>query len=329
MTLGDWLENNPRARPLMMLGVVGVVILMVGVLLGIGKKKKDPLVSEVVPVATIERPEPARTTVPVGGPVQEHIGQPAQHARMAWITENDVPGRATAGLDVPAVRKFAQWEEVTHVREQDNWDLVRGRDAQELWVPSRYLRFIKPSNTEKPSPAEITVMDFYQAVARQDYGAAYNFLTASWKHELTFNSFVDGYARTKNLRIEIARVVPLGGERYQVDVTMTAQEGEQEVPYNGSYTVEKADGQWEMTSGTLTRAPRPERDLQGEGSAPPVPVPSSAPQLTLPEAGSTPAPYPGLERRPAAPAETRQQPDSSVIPPSSPPTPVPSATVSF
>ena len=47
------------------------------------------------------------------------------------------------------------------------------------------------------------------------------------------------------------KVVPLSPTRIEVEVTMTADEQGLEIPYRGSYTVEKVDDHWDMTSGTL------------------------------------------------------------------------------
>ena len=281
MTLGDWLEENPRARPLLMFGLFAVVLLMVGLLLGISKKKKDKLVSEVT------RPEVSQSSVPTGSG-EEHVGQPAQRPRIAWISEKDVPGRQQAGLNLPVVRKYPQWEEIRWVREEDNWDLVRGSDGRELWVQSRYVAFAKPANLDKPSDAELTVMAFYQAVARKDYAAAYNFLSPPWKSTLDFNQFVEGYSRTLNLRTELSRVVPLGADRFQVDVSMIADELGKDIPYAGSYVVEKADDHWDMTSGSLSRLAQAERDLPPE-----IHIPAGVPTPLLPvEPGAAVTPVP-------------------------------------
>lgn len=325
MTLGDWMEENPKARPLLMFGLFALVLLMVGVLLGLGKKKKDPLISEMPDVTT--RTHTTVASVPTGGG-DEKLGQPAQGRKVAFIRDKDAPGKLDRGLNVADARKFKQWEEVSWIQEEDGWDKVRGDDGQELWVESKHVVFTRPANLDKPSDAEVTIMDFYQAVARKDYGAAYNYLSPAWKTELSFNRFVEGYSKTLSLRTEITRVTQLAPDRYQVDVSMTADEVGKDVPYAGSYVIEKAEDHWDMTSGSLTRTSppdRPERQLPNIAASPQPEATSSAPVATP----TSQAPVWGVPDRtlsPAAPVATPS--DAPVVVPGGESTPS-SATTGF
>ena len=59
-----------------------------------------------------------------------------------------------------------------------------------------------------------------------------------------------------SLRSEIVNVLELGQDRYQVDVAMEAVEEGAPVDYLGIYTVEKVDGKWYLTSGSLNKQAR-------------------------------------------------------------------------
>ena len=48
-------------------------------------------------------------------------------------------------------------------------------------------------------------------------------------------------------------MLELGQDRYQVDVAMEAVEEGAPIDYLGIYTVEKVDGKWYLTSGSLNK----------------------------------------------------------------------------
>ncbi len=290
MTLGDWFEENPKARPLLMLGLGAVLVLLIGVVIGATRKKKDPLVSELATPTVVSTLAPSASPVPTGGP--EQLGQPAVRLRAGWITEKDVPTRNSPGLNLPVQGKLQQWDEISWIREEENWDHVRCSDGKEVWIQSKYLVFTKPANLDKPTEAEQAVMAFYQAVARKDYAAAYSFLSGPWKAELDFKTFVEGYSRTVSLRTEISKVIPLSGTRVQVEVTMMADEVGQDVPYLGSYVVEKVEDHWDMAEGSLSRQAIVPRQLPSDSSdsgAPDIQAATPAPDSSVaPHEASSP-----------------------------------------
>lgn len=314
MSLADFFEENPRARPLLMLAFGAILILLIGVVIGVTRKRPTPLVSQMHTPEPLSSPLPSSSPlVPTGG--DEHLGQPAMKPRAAWITEKDTPTRPKPGLDVAATGKLDQWTEVSHIKEEDNWDQVRTLDGQEVWVQSKNVIFTKPANLQQPSEAEQAVMAFYQAVARKDYAAAYAFLSPPWRAELDFNTFVDGYSRTVSLRTEIAKVVPINPTKIEVEVTMVAEEQGVEVPYRGSYMVEKVEDHWDMTYGNLNREKPVPRQLPNESATPQA----SDPNVTVsPALISTPSPlaspeetHPKSESQTPAPALSTPEPASS------------------
>ncbi|MCA9792254.1 MAG: SH3 domain-containing protein [Candidatus Eremiobacteraeota bacterium] len=208
------------------------------------------------------------TTLPIPGPDQPAIPNGPVEApssakprrRVAWVTDDNVPARTQPGLNMPEVKKFTKWEEVYWIEDSSNWDHVALEDGQEVWLESRFLTFARPANLNAPSKAEKLVMGFYAGVARKDYTGAYEFLSPEWRKELSFAQFVDGYSHTLSLRSEIVNVVELGEDRFQVDVSMMADEDGKDVPYLGIYTVERVGERWMLTSGRLKRqAGPPER----------------------------------------------------------------------
>ncbi len=173
--------------------------------------------------------------------------------RTAWILENGTKARQKPGLNMEVVNTFNQGDEVFWVKDQLNWDLVEDQKGNPMWVESRSLTFIRPTNLNAPSVAERQVMDFYARVARKDYSEAYRHLSPEWKKELSYQRFEEGYSRTLSLRSEVSNVIELGPDRFQVDITQVADEDGADVDYLGSYTVEKIDGRFMMTSGLLRR----------------------------------------------------------------------------
>lgn len=257
------------------------------------------------PVAPINRtPEPSSSSgIPtMGGDSPRPIRAP-----IAWTVE-ETPLRSEPGLNLPPVRQLHPWEEVAHLQEHEQWDEIRTADGTQGWVQSKSLTFTKPANLNRPSEAEAATMAFYQAVMRKDYVQAYHYLAGPWREELDFNRFVEGYSRTVSLRTEIRQVIPMGQGLYQVDVSMIADELGQDVPYMGSYLVEKIGDDWLLTSGSLARtgpvpgdrpptttlrvpvvetlSPTPEPLPTEDASEPPSP--ESMPEVPVEDATGTP-----------------------------------------
>lgn len=176
---------------------------------------------------------------------------------VVWVTETDAKAYSQPGFNMPVVRPLKQWEELLIVESsKENWDRVQDIQGQQFWVQKKITTVIRPQNLSQPSIAEKKVMDFYTEVAHREHSDAYVHLSPEWKKELSFDEFVKGYARTDSLRSEIVNVVELGQDRYQVDVSMEALEEGDTVNYLGIYTVEKVDGKWYLTSGSLNKQDR-------------------------------------------------------------------------
>ena len=252
--LQEWFQENPRARPLLMFALFALFCLSAGIWLTARKPSG--------PTGNLNRtPAPLATSgVPtLTGGEEPQVRSP----RTAWVQAKDTLLRERPDLQLTqGLRTLQPWEEVFHLEEQDQWDRVRvSSDGTEGWVRNREITFTRPANLDQPTPAEVAVMQFYAAVVRRDYTAAYHFLAGEWRNELDFESFVAGYSRTNSLRTTIDQVIPMGENRYQVDVGMVADEMGTRVDYIGSYLVEKLGEDWLMTAGSLTRkreqAPRP------------------------------------------------------------------------
>lgn len=238
-------------------GLVGLICLMAMVLVAFRVASQPSSQSSPAPV---QQPPPIQGTTgdpPVGQftppPPNPPSSKPGRRLRVTWILEEGVKARNGPGLNLPVAETLARWQEVRWVEERNNWDKIRLEDGQDVWIESKYLTFTKPANLDNPLPAEQKVIDFYQAVARKDFNRAYTHLEGPWKAELSFDRFVDGYSHVVSLRTEIAHVVKLGPDRYQVDVAMVADEQGLDVDYLGSYVVVLVNERWEMASGILRR----------------------------------------------------------------------------
>lgn len=311
----EWFHENPRARPLLMFALLAVFCLFVGIW--------AQLRSPAKPAGNINRipTEVSTGTVPTGS------GEDPQPQRpmTAWIQEKDSPLRTEPDLKQEGFKKLGQWEEVFHIHEQEGWDQIRLADGTEGWVQNRSLTFTRPANLDQPGPAEVAVMRFYAAVVRKDYTAAYHFLAGDWRTELDFNAFVNGYSQTNQLRTEITQVIPMGENRFQVDVGMVADEMGQNVEYLGSYVVEKLGEDWMMTAGSLARkaASRPVA-TPGEPvpliETPAVVEEPAAVESDIPEPidEGTEEPAPAMTATPGEPAPTPvpdEEPAPAVTPP--------------
>lgn len=175
---------------------------------------------------------------------------------IVWVSAAGVFGYQQPGLNMKRVRPLTKWEELQLVvSSKEGWDRVRDESGAEFWVEKKVVTVIRPQNLSRPSVAEEKVMSFYNNVAEGLFNEAYVQLSPDWKRELSFNDFVEGYARTDSLRTEITNVYELGEDRFQVDVSMLAVEEGEPVNYLGIYTVEKIGTVWYMTTGRLMRQP--------------------------------------------------------------------------
>lgn len=287
--LQDWFQDNPRARPILMTALLFITCLVVGIWSTAGRRPH--------PVQAINR-----TPEPVGTPsVPTMTGETPdmRPARSAWVSEKETPVYSEPGLNQPVLKKLNRWEEVFHIEQQDNWDKVRLADSTIVWVQSKHLVFAKPADLDKPNDAEVTVMAFYAAVVRKDYAAAYSYLAGPWKAQLSFADFVEGYSRTTSLSTEIRQVIPMGDGRFQVDVAMKALEGAQQVPYTGSYLVEKIGDEWCLSAGSLTITGGPRADPRlPQVRVPIVETPGALPTPDLPPVEEDPNPEPVPEETP-------------------------------
>ena len=219
----------------------------------------------------------------VRGVLYEHPGdQPlTPHMISTYIKNRFGLDKAPSAGAISA--NLNRWEEVYHLEQQDNWDKVRLSDSSIVWVQSKHLVFAKPADLDKPNAAEVTIMAFYEAVVRKDYAAAYSYLAGPWKAQLSFADFVNGYSSTNSLSTEIRQVIPMGDGRFQVDVAMKALEGTQQVPYMGSYLVEKIGDEWFLSAGSLTITGGPRADPRLPGVRVPLVETPSAPSTATPE----------------------------------------------
>lgn len=287
--LQEWFQDNPKARPLLMTAVLFISCLGIGIWSTAGSNGHRA-------VPRINRtPEPASTP---DVPTMTGETPDLRQARSAWVSQQETPIYGEPGLNNPVLKKLNRWEEVFHLEQQDNWDKVRMADGSLGWVQSKFLQFVKPADLDKPNEAEVTVMAFYAAVVRKDYAAAYAYLAGPWKSQLNFADFVQGYSGTNSLSTEIRQVIPMGDGRFQVDVSMKAQEGGSQVPYMGSYLVEKLGDEWCLSAGSLTITGGPKADPRLPTVRVPLVETPSAATPGLPPVEEEPDPEPDPDPAP-------------------------------
>jgi hypothetical protein len=200
---------------------------------------------------------PLELPVPPRDPATPGVTPAPQQQPVVWVSEEAASAFTSPGFNMPKLRDLKKWEELQIVEStQESWDRVRDLEGKEFWVQKKVLTSIRPQNLSQPSVAEERVMAFYNQVAEGQHSDAYILLSPDWKRELSFDDFVVGYSRTDSLRTEIINVFELGEDRFQVDVSMEAVEEGEPIDYLGIYTVEKVDGKWFLTSGSLKRQVR-------------------------------------------------------------------------
>lgn len=265
--------------------IAAALIVMIGGLYVVKKKRSDPLPdrlstpgseipintmdSDVAPMPSGDLGDPIAPSSNDGPPVnfdvpadpvesKPSVAEAAERMPVVWVTETDGKAYSQPGFNMPIVRDLEQWEELLIVEtNKENWDRVQDLKGQQFWVQKKIVTIIRPQNLSQPSVAEKKVMDFFTQVAHKEHSDAYVHLSPEWKRELSFDAFVKGYSRTDSLRSEIVNVFELGTDRFQVDVAQEAIEDGNEVNYLGIYTVEKVDGKWYLTSGSLNRQAGP------------------------------------------------------------------------
>ncbi len=202
-------------------------------------------------------PPPLALPVPEVRPDPERPVTPAPERSqfpVVWVSEEGAFAYEQPGFNMPKVRPLEKWEELQIVEAtSEAWDRVRDLEGKEFWVQKKLVTIIRPQNLTQPSVAEERVMEFYTQVADGAHSDAYSLLSPDWKKELSFNDFVKGYARTDSLRTEIVKVYELAEDRYQVDVSQEAVEEGEPINYLGIYTVDKVNGKWFLTTGSLKR----------------------------------------------------------------------------
>lgn len=203
-------------------------------------------------------PPPLNLPVPGETPLMGPGATPDARQPVVWVSEEGASAYTQPGFNMPKLRELEKWEELQLVENSGEpaWDRVRDAEGNEFWVPKKIITVIRPQNLSQPSVAEEKVMAFYTQVAYSQHSDAYTLLSPEWKRELSFDDFVVGYSRTDSLRSEITNVYEIGEDRFQVDVSMEAVEQGEPVDYLGIYTVEKVDGKWYLTSGSLKRQTR-------------------------------------------------------------------------
>lgn len=204
----------------------------------------------------LELPLPPDNPPPANG-VKTPAAVAADRQPVVWVSEEGASAHAEPGFNMPKVRELKKWEELKVVEAtSEAWDRMADENGNQFWVQKKVVTPIKPANLTQPSVAEEKVMAFYTQVESGAHNDAYNLLSPDWKRELSYDNFVDGYARTDSLRTEITNVFELGEDRYQVDVSMEAVEEGEPIDYLGIYTVEKVDGKWCLTTGSMKRQVR-------------------------------------------------------------------------
>lgn len=210
---------------------------------------ETPLVGETSPP-----PLDLPLSTPVVSDAPDAPASPTAINPVVWVSEEGAFAYEQPGFNMPKVRPLQKWEELQIVEAtSEAWDRVRDLQGKEFWVQKKLVTIIRPQNLTQPSVAEERVMQFYTEVADGKHSDAYSLLSPEWKRELSFDDFVTGYAKTDSLRTEIVQVFELAEDRYQVNVSQEAVEQGEPINYLGIYTVEKVDGKWFLTTGSLKK----------------------------------------------------------------------------
>ncbi len=106
--------------------------------------------------------------------------------------------------------------------------------------------------TAGPDQAQRVIQQYYAAINRQDYQAAYSL----WKNNpRSFNDFSDGFQNTKGDQLTIAQTEELGDGTVKITVTVQAIEassnGKFQNTYGGYYIVGQDDNAWKIFDASL------------------------------------------------------------------------------
>lgn len=214
----------------------------------------DPLgfVAPAKPLAVVQRnPGTAQDT----SPAPETSATPSQKVELpqAWTRVDKVTIYARHGLNAKPVKTLKAGTRLLKAEDYQNWTKVKMYGGAEGWVEKKYLVYVEPEWSEKPTPEEgrQVLSDFYAEVARKDYAAAYARLSDEWKAELTYTDFVKGFKQVRSLDLQLGETEVMSPLTIRQHVVIDADEESRTKRFSGTYELQYHPIEWRLTSGIL------------------------------------------------------------------------------
>jgi hypothetical protein len=122
----------------------------------------------------------------------------------------------------------------------------------------------RPATTTSPAQmqtprdhARSLIQQYYAAINRQDYRAAYNLWGADYQRATSYASFAAGYSHTSHDDVSITRLTPVGDGTISAAITILAHEigagGPVTNTYAGTYVIGQEHGAWKLLSGNFSK----------------------------------------------------------------------------
>lgn len=123
-----------------------------------------------------------------------------------------------------------------------------GRPGDQPVIPPRRTL----SGTQQSTQIVRQLMgDFYSAIGRGDYQAAYDCLSPDWQAALTFDRFRDGYQETKSPVCKVTKVSWQSSSRCELSIRLQVTEKGQTHQYTGAYVAVLTPDGWKLDEGSL------------------------------------------------------------------------------
>jgi hypothetical protein len=217
-------------------------------------ENNDPLgfVAPAKPLAIVQHTP--GSAAPEGTPQPQASASPSRpELPQAWTRVENVTIYAKHGLNARAVKTLKAGTRLLKGEDYQNWTKVKMYGGTEGWVEKKYLVYMEPEWSEKPSPEEgrQALSDFYAEVAKKDYTAAYNRLSDEWKAELTYTDFVKGFKQVRSLDLQLGETEVMSPLTIRQHVIIDADEESRAKRFSGTYELQYHPIEWRLTSGIL------------------------------------------------------------------------------
>ena len=132
----------------------------------------------------------------------------------------------------------------------ENFDLKQELDVLRVVSPAPVVPTPRPA-PPAPAPAaqsdpQTAVRDYYAALDRHDFNAAWALMSPRLQGSLNFQRWADGYAGTSNVQVPTAQTIASSGSSATVSFTVTSADSGVDQAYQGTWDLVLVGGTWRV-----------------------------------------------------------------------------------